>query len=81
MHYMLDTSILIFVPVRYQASPALCAHYARHAARLKDAGMPIGGSDLWIACHALAENCVVVSNDEREFRRIDGLAPENWAAG
>ena len=67
------------VPVNYQASPALCAHYARHAVRLKEAGTPIGGNDLWIACHALALDCVLVSNNEREFRRIDGLAVENWA--
>ncbi|MFT4101231.1 MAG: type II toxin-antitoxin system VapC family toxin [Burkholderiaceae bacterium] len=67
------------VPVSYQASPALCAHYAHHAARLEDAGTPIGGNDLWIACHALALDCVLVSNNEREFRRIDGLAVENWA--
>ncbi len=67
------------VPVHYHAGPALCAHYARHAARLQGAGTPIGANDLWIACHALAEGCVLVSNNEREFRRIDGLALENWA--
>jgi tRNA(fMet)-specific endonuclease VapC len=74
-------ALACIVSVRYQASPALCAHYARHAARLKDAGTPIGANDLWIACHALAEGCVLVSNNEREFRRIDGLLVENWAAG
>ena len=67
------------VPVRYQADAALCAHYARHATRLKEAGTPIGGNDLWIACHALALSCVLVTNNLREFQRIDALALENWA--
>lgn len=66
------------VPVDYEASPALCACYADHSTRLKRARTPIGANDLWIACHALAQECVLVTNNEREFRRIDGLAVENW---
>lgn len=69
------------VPVHYGASPALCAQYAAHATRLKDAGTPIGANDLWIACHALAEDCVLVTNNLREFERIAGLVLENWAQG
>src|SRR5690606_17802584 len=68
------------VPVDCRASPALCACYAQHATRLKRVGAPIGANDLWIACHALAQECVLVTNNEREFRRIDGLVVENWAA-
>jgi tRNA(fMet)-specific endonuclease VapC len=67
------------IPVLYQGSAALCEHYARHSNRLKEAGTPIGGNDLWIACHALAESCVLVSNNVREFKRIKGLKLENWA--
>lgn len=67
------------VPVRYQIDAGLCSHYARHSARLREAGTPIGANDLWIACHALALACVLVSNNLREFRRIDGLLLENWA--
>lgn len=66
------------VPVLYQADPALCMHYAHHATHLKAAGTPIGANDLWIACHALAQGCVLVSNNLREFQRIDGLVLENW---
>ena len=44
------------VPVRYPADPAICRHYAEQATRLKEAGTPIGANDLWIACHALAED-------------------------
>ena len=42
---------------------------------------PIGNNDLWIAAHARAEGWVLVTNNEREFRRVKGLAVENWVAG
>jgi tRNA(fMet)-specific endonuclease VapC len=67
------------VPVLYNSSHLLCEHYAHHASSLKAAGTPIGLNDLWIACHALAQGCVLVSNNLREFQRIDGLVLENWA--
>lgn len=67
------------VPVRYPAGPAICRHYAEQATRLKDAGTPIGANDLWIACHALAENATVVTRNVREFARVSGLLVEDWA--
>lgn len=72
-------ALVRIVPVDYEASLALCAHYAEHSTRLKRTGASIGANDLWIACHALAQDCVLVSNNEREFRRIDGLVTENWS--
>jgi tRNA(fMet)-specific endonuclease VapC len=38
----------------------------------------IGGNDLWIAAHALASNLILVTNNEREFRRVPDLKIENW---
>ena len=67
------------IPVTYPSGPAICAEYARHATRLKTAGTPIGGNDLWIACHALAEKAILVTNNVREFERVEGLQVENWA--
>lgn len=67
------------VPVRYAASVALCEHYAVQFTRLRAAGTPIGANDLWIACHALADDCTLVTNNVREFERIDGLPLDNWA--
>src|SRR5690554_5140612 len=61
------------IPVLYHTSKALCEHFAAHVTHLKSAGTPIGIHDLWIGCHALAENCVLVSNNLREFQRIEGL--------
>ncbi len=66
------------IPVNYSISIRLCQHYARHAARLKRLGTPIGGNDLWIASHALAESATLVSHNVRELARIDGLMLEDW---
>lgn len=66
------------IPVIYHTDAALCRHYAIHSARLKKAGTPIGANDLWIACHALAEDVTLVTNNVREFERIQGLRMENW---
>ena len=66
------------VPVAYQASRSLCEHYAAQFTRLKEAGTPIGANDLWIACHALAEDATLVTHNTREFERVPGLRLENW---
>jgi tRNA(fMet)-specific endonuclease VapC len=60
------------------ADRSICQHYAEQFPRLKEAGTPIGANDLWIACHALAQGCVLVTNNERKFERVAGLAIENW---
>jgi len=68
------------VPVIYETGRALCGHYAVHFTRLRDAGTPIGANDLWIACHALAQDATLVTNNLREFERIEGLRLENWVS-
>ncbi len=70
---------LDLTPPCYAASPALCRHYAEQFTGLKSAGTPIGANDLWIACHALAEDAILVTNNTREFERVAGLRLENWA--
>ncbi|HSW09116.1 type II toxin-antitoxin system VapC family toxin [Aquabacterium sp.] len=67
------------IPVVYETSHRLCEHYAAHSTRLKTAGTPIGANDLWIACHALALEATLVTNNLREFERIIGLRLDNWA--
>jgi tRNA(fMet)-specific endonuclease VapC len=49
-----------------------------HKARLKKAGTKIGELDLLIGCQALAMDAVLVTNNTREFERIEGLKLENW---
>jgi tRNA(fMet)-specific endonuclease VapC len=53
--------------------------YGEVRTELQRAGRPIGSNDLWIAAHALADNLTLVTNNEREFRRVPGLRVENWA--
>lgn len=67
------------VPVSYSIDRVLCEHYAVQFTRLRAAGTPIGANDLWIACHALADDCTLVTNNMREFERVAGLRLENWA--
>jgi tRNA(fMet)-specific endonuclease VapC len=52
--------------------------YADARRALEWASTPIGPNDLWIAAHALAEGLVVVTGNVREFRRVVGLAVEDW---
>jgi tRNA(fMet)-specific endonuclease VapC len=54
-------------------------HYGEIRADLERHGEIIGGNDLWIAAHAKTVNLTLVTNNEREFRRIAGLKIENWA--
>jgi tRNA(fMet)-specific endonuclease VapC len=54
------------------------AVYGAFRARLEQAGQPIGANDLLIAAHALAAGCALVTDNESEFRRIEGLPRENW---
>jgi tRNA(fMet)-specific endonuclease VapC len=54
------------------------AIYAKIRAKLERAGTPIGPLDTIIASQAVARNLTLVSNNEREFRRVPGLRVENW---
>jgi tRNA(fMet)-specific endonuclease VapC len=52
--------------------------YGRIRKELKDMGRPIGDMDMLIASIAMANDLIVVTNNEKEFRRISGLRIENW---
>jgi predicted nucleic acid-binding protein len=41
---------------------------------LEAAGKPIGGNDMLIAAHAVSLDHTIVTDNEREFSRVDGLA-------
>ncbi len=66
------------ISVVYPINAQICQHYAVQFLRLKQSGTLIGANDLWIACHALAEQAVLVTHNVREFQRIDGLVIEDW---
>lgn len=53
-------------------------HYGRVRTDLERKGLPIGAYDLLIAAHALSLGLTLVTNNLREFRRVEGLKVENW---
>ena len=58
--------------------PKAAQHYGQIRAALERRGTPIGVNDLHIAAHARSEGLTLVSNNLREFERVDGLLYENW---
>jgi tRNA(fMet)-specific endonuclease VapC len=45
---------------------------------LSDKGTPIGANDTAIAGHAIASDCVLVTNNTKEFERVPALHLEDW---
>jgi len=56
----------------------MIALYARLRTGLERQGTPIGANDMFIAAHAMALDATLVSDNEREFSRVEGLKLENW---
>jgi tRNA(fMet)-specific endonuclease VapC len=52
--------------------------YGEIRASLERSGRKIGPNDLLIAAHARRLGAVLVTNNEREFRRVPGLTVQNW---
>lgn len=68
------------VPVRQPAAAAVARHYAEQSVRLGDAGVRFATNDLWVACHALAEEATLVTPDTARFAAVAGLRLDNWCA-
>jgi tRNA(fMet)-specific endonuclease VapC len=58
---------------------AAAEDYAEIRVALERAGKRIGGYDLLIAAHARHIGATLVTNNESEFRRVPGLAVQNWS--
>jgi tRNA(fMet)-specific endonuclease VapC len=52
--------------------------YGEVRAELERSGKPIGGTDMLIAAHALSLSYTIVTDNEREFGRVEGLRVANW---
>lgn len=70
-------AVLHRIEVMPLSSPA-AAVYAILRTRLERAGQPIGSNDLLIAAHAVTLGFRIVTANEREFGRVEGLQCENW---
>jgi tRNA(fMet)-specific endonuclease VapC len=75
-HRTIDILINEIVCVDFDAEAA--AVFGRIRWDLERRGEPIGPYDMMIAAHALSLGLILVSDNLRELRRIDGLALENW---
>jgi tRNA(fMet)-specific endonuclease VapC len=53
-------------------------HYGKVRADLERRGVTISANDLFIAAHALSTDAILVSDNVREFERVNGLKLENW---
>ena len=58
---------------------AAACEYGKIRAGLERKGTPIGPLDTLIAAHAKALGITLVTNNIREFQRVEGLKTENWA--
>lgn len=67
-------SVLEVLPFEHPAENM----YALARTRLETKGQPIGGNDLLIAAQALTLGYTVVTDNEREFQRVEGLSVDNW---
>ena len=52
--------------------------YGLIRASLESRGKPIGSMDMLLAAQARSRDFILVTNNEKEFRRIEGLKLENW---
>ena len=52
--------------------------YGEQRAALRRLGQSIGANDLLIGCHALHRQRVLVTQNLREFERLQGLRVEDW---
>lgn len=58
--------------------PRASVEYGRVRSLLESKGKPIGPMDLLLAAQAKSPGLILVTNNEREFKRIEGLPVENW---
>ena len=54
------------------------ADYGEIRASLEKGGTPIGSLDMLIAAHARSAGCTLVTNNTKEFCRVEGLEVVNW---
>jgi tRNA(fMet)-specific endonuclease VapC len=62
----------------YPFDNTAAAEYGLIRADLETKGQPIGALDFLIAAHAKSLGLILVTNNEKEFSRVDGLRIENW---
>jgi tRNA(fMet)-specific endonuclease VapC len=54
------------------------ATYGFLRTRLEQAGRPIGANDMLIAAQTIALGYTIITDNEKEFARVEGLPHQNW---
>jgi len=72
----LDEFLSPFEIISYDESAS--KHYGQIRSYLEKQGNLIGPLDMLIAAHALSENLTLITNNEKEFKRVKSLKVENW---
>lgn len=62
-----------------ESNDMMCEMFGKIKVALINKGDIIDDADIFIAACALAENAVLVTNNEKHFERIHGLKLENWS--
>jgi tRNA(fMet)-specific endonuclease VapC len=75
-HRRLDVLTLEIASIDFDLAAA--SAYGKVRAALEAQGSPIGANDMLIAAQALALGVVLVTDNVREFERVEGLEIENW---
>ena len=70
-HFMAPFEILVYDEMAAEAYGDIRFH-------LEKSGQLIGPLDVLIAAHALSRNLILVTNNDREFKRVKNLRLENW---
>ena len=73
----LEEFLIPFVILPYDEN--VSKYYGTIRSHLESQGNVIGPMDMLIAAQAISENLTLVTNNEKEFQRIDSLKVENWA--
>jgi len=71
-------SLFIEQFVIYDYDKASAQEYAKIRTTLEKKGQVIGVHDMLISAHALSVGANIVTNNTKEFKRVDGLSVENW---
>jgi tRNA(fMet)-specific endonuclease VapC len=53
-------------------------HYGSLRTKLEKRATPIGSLDLLFGAHALSAGCILITNNEGEFKRVQDLKVANW---
>jgi tRNA(fMet)-specific endonuclease VapC len=74
----LEQFILPLTVINYNKEDSIA--YGKLRAKLEQKGKLIGAMDMLIAAQALSRDLILITNNEREFKKIEGLSFENWVS-